>query len=126
MAIAYSTTVKNTRLSAVVTALGTTAKLVIGNAATSGGSITTTLATITLNNPVGTASSGVLTFSGLPLSAVAAATGTANSATLQDGSGTVVASGLTVGTSGADIIISSTAVSTGQTVTLTSGTITHG
>lgn len=126
MAVTYSTTVKNTRLSAVVTALGNGAKLVIGNAATAGGSITSALATIILNNPVGTVSNGVLTFSGLPLSDVADATGTANSARLEDSSGTVVCSGLTVGTSSADILISSTAVTTGQTVTLTSGAITHG
>lgn len=126
MAVTYSTTVKNTRLSAVVTALGNGSKLVIGNAATAGGSITSALATIVLNNPIGTVSNGVLTFSGLPLSDVADATGTANSARLEDSSGTVVCSGLTVGTSSADIIISSTAVTTGQTVTLTSGAITHG
>ena len=126
MAITYSTTVKNTRLSAVVTALGSGAKLVIGSAGSAGGSITTALATIVLNSTPASVSSGVLTFSGLPLSDVADATGTANSARLEDSSGTVIASGLTVGTSAADIIISSTAVTTGQTVTLTSGTITHG
>lgn len=126
MAVTYSTTVKNTRLSAVVTALGNGAKLVIGSAGSAGGSITTALATIVLNSTPATVASGVLTFSGLPLSDVADATGTANSARLEDSSGTVIASGLTVGTSGADIIISSTAVTSGQTVTLTSGTITHG
>jgi hypothetical protein len=38
----------------------------------------------------------------------------------------VIVDGLTVGTSASDIIVGSTTVSSGQTVTITSGTITHG
>jgi hypothetical protein len=45
-------------------------------------------------------------------------------AELRNNAGTVIASGLTVGTSGADIIISNTAITSGQTVQCTGGTIT--
>jgi hypothetical protein len=40
------------------------------------------------------------------------------------GSATIV-NNLTVGTSGSDINLNSTSISSGQTVTLTAGTITH-
>lgn len=125
MSIVYSTTLKNTRLAALTTGLGTAGVLVIGTAALSGA--TGVLATLALANPAAAApSGGVWTVSGVPISATASATGTAAKAELRDSSGTVWASGLTVGTSGTDIIITTTSVTSGQTCTLTSGTITHG
>jgi len=84
------------------------------------------LATFTLSSTPGTVAGSVLTISGTPLTATASGTGTAALAEIRNNAGTVIVSGLTVGTSGADIIINATAVSTGQTVSLTSGTITHG
>lgn len=126
MAINYSTAVKNNRLTQVVNAVDGGAGagvLVIGTSALSGA--TGVLASITLADPCGTVSAGVLTLSGLPKSATASATGTAALAELRDSTGTVVASGLTVGTSAADIIINATAISVGQTVQINSGTITH-
>ena len=127
MSINYSTTVKNNRLTQVLNAVDGGAgngTLVIGDSTLSGA--TGVLATLTLAKPSATVSAGVLTLSGVPISATASATGTAAKAELRDSTGAVVASGLTVGTSGTDIIISSTAVSSGQTVQLNSGTITHG
>jgi len=124
MAVVYSTAVKNTRLQAVVTALGTAGVLVIGTSALAGA--TGVLATIPLQNPAATVTNGVLTLAGLPLTANATASGTAAKAELRDSSGTVVCSGLTVGTASTDIIINATAVSNGQTVQVTAGTITHG
>lgn len=124
MTIAYSTTVKNTRLAAVVTALGGSGKLVIGTSSLSGA--TGVLVSIPLAATPATVSNGVLTLSGVPLSALATAAGTAAKAELRDGSDVVVASGLTVGTSGADIIVGTTTISVGNTVQVTSGTITHG
>lgn len=137
MAVTYSSTVKTNRLNIVNDALnsktyasgtgtGSAGNLVIGNASTSGGSISTTLATIALQNPGASVSGSTLTVAGVPLSATASATGTANSAKLTNNAGTTIVDGLTVGTSGTDIIISSTSITSGQTVTLTSGTITHG
>jgi hypothetical protein len=42
-----------------------------------------------------------------------------------DGGGTAIVSGLTVGTSGQDINLNSTSITNGQTVTISTGTITH-
>lgn len=135
MAVTYSTSVKNNRMQQVADAIAgltyaastgsaTAGTLVIGTSALSGA--TGVLATINLNSTPGSVSGGVLTLSGTPLSATASATGTAAKAELRNNAGTVVVSGLTVSTSGADINLNSTAISTGQTVTVSSGTITHG
>lgn len=122
MAVTYTTAVKNARLDAVITAIGSAGVLEIG---TTG--MGTVLATIALGNPAGTTSGGVLTFSGFPRSDTSAdATGTAAAARIRTSSGgTDIITGLTVGTSGADIILDSTSITAGQTVTITSATITH-
>jgi hypothetical protein len=127
MAIIYAAALKTTRMTAVETALDAgagAATLVIGTAALSGA--TGVLATVPLADPAGTVSGAVLTFSGMPKSAAASASGTAAKAELRDSGGTVVASGLTVGTSGTDIIINSVTISIGQTIQINSGSITHG
>lgn len=122
MAITYSTAVKNLRLDAVTTAIGTTGVLEIG---TTG--MGTVLATIALANPAATSSAGVLTFSGFPRSDTSAdATGTAAAARIRTASGgTDIVTTLTVGTSGQDINLDSTSITAGQTVTITSASITH-
>jgi predicted RNA methylase len=125
MAVTYSTAVKTARMSAVIAQIDAGAgpgTLEIGT--TAFGSV---LAIITLADPSGTAASGVLTFDFDPdVSDISAnATGTAAEARIKDSNGTVVISGLTVGTSGTDIILDSVSITTGQTVTLTTGTITH-
>jgi hypothetical protein len=124
MSVTYNTTLKNTRMTDVVTAIdnGGAGSLKIG---TTG--MGTTLATITFNATCGTVSGGVLTFSGTPLvCSSAAATGTAAAAIVQDGTATSVITGLTVGTSGSDINLSSTSIVAGQSVTITAASITHG
>lgn len=122
MAVTYTTAVKNARLDAVVTAIGTAGVLEIG---TTG--MGTVLATIALGNPAGTTSGGVLTFSGFPRSDTSAdASGTAAAARIRTASGgTDVVTGLTVGTSGSDINLDSTSITSGQTVTINSASITH-
>ena len=85
------------------------------------------LVTFTLNDPAfGNADSGVAALDSDPaLSDSADATGTANKAKFMDGSSTSVITGLTVGTDSTyDIEIDNTSISAGQTVNLTSGTIT--
>lgn len=122
MAVTYTTAVKNARMNAVTTAIGTTGVLEIG---TTG--MGTVLATIPLANPAAPgASGGVLTFT-MPQSDTAAdATGTAAAARIRTASGgTDIVTGLTVGTTGSDINLDSTSITTGQTVTITSATITH-
>lgn len=135
MAVNYSASLKTNRLNLVVNALGTATAptisttgtaagtLVIGTSALSGA--TGVLATINLSTTPATVSGSVLTLSGVPLSATASATGTAALAELRNNAGTVIVSGLTVGTSATDIIISTTSITSGQTVQVNSGTITH-
>lgn len=135
MSVTYSSTLKTNRMQLVAdlisgktaassTGSASAGSLVIGTSALSGA--TGVLATITLNATAGTVSGSVFTLSGTPLSATASATGTAAKAEFRDNGGNVIVSGLTVGTSATDIIINSTAISSGQTVQVTSGTITHG
>jgi len=125
MSVVYSTTLKNTRMTDVVTAIGAAGFL---NIYTSGG--TTLLATIPLANPAGSVTGGVLTFGGMPITEASAnASGTAAVATVSTatgGTGTVIISGLTVSSTSGDIVLSSTNIVAGQPVTITSGSITHG
>jgi len=135
MSVVYSATLKTNRMQLVAdliaskvaaasTGVATAGSLVIGTSALSGA--TGILATIPLNATPGTVSGSVFTLSGVPLSASASATGTAALAELRDNGGGVIVSGLTVGTSGTDIILNSVSITSAQPVTITSGTITHG
>lgn len=122
MSVTYDTTLKNTRMTDVVNALGASAKLQLY---TTG--LGTKLAEIPLANPAGTVSGDVLTFSGTPLTESSAnATGAAAAAQIVDGSGTVRISGLTVSATSGDIVLSSTSIVAGQPVTITSAAIAHG
>lgn len=124
MAVTYPTALKNTRLDAVTAAIdvGTAGKLEIGTAG-----MAAVLATFTLNDPAAAgAASGVLTLSGMPKNAVASGTGTAAAARIRTSADADVVTGLTVGTSGTDIVLDSTSITSGQTVTITAATITHG
>lgn len=122
MSVVYNTTLKNTRMTSVVTALGSGAKLKIYNAG-----LSTLLAQIALANPAGTVTGGVLSISSTPLTEASAdATGTAAAATVVDASNVVIISGLTVSSTAGDIVLSSTNIVAGQPVTVTSGSITHG
>jgi hypothetical protein len=125
MSVVYNTTLKNTRMTDVVTAIGATGFI---NIYTSNGG--TLLASIPLPNPAGTVTTGVLTFSGTPLtenSANASGSATyANVSTSANGGGTIVVAGLVVSASAGDIVLSSTTIVAGQPVTITAASITHG
>lgn len=123
MALNYSTTVKNARLQAVVDAIGTAGVLVIGTSALSGA--TGVLASIPFANPAFNVAGGAMTVNSLPRTVVATGAGTAAKAEFRNNAGTVIASGLTVGLSGTDVIINALSISVGQTVQCTVGTITH-
>jgi hypothetical protein len=97
---------------------------VIGDNTLSGA--TGVLATIALPATAFTVSGPVATLQGVPLSVAASASGTAAKAELRNNAGTVIVSGLTVGTSATDIILGTTTITSGGTVTITAGTITHG
>lgn len=84
----------------------------------------TLLVTITLSaTAFGSASNGVATLAGTPLSGTAVASGTAAWFRMANGSGTTIMDG-TVGTSSSDIIVNTTTIASGNTVTVSSGTVT--
>jgi hypothetical protein len=133
MSINYNTTLKNARLNLVTAAIdaggGSNAGyLQIADA--TGFTGVHILVTIPFDIPstgsFGAASGGVITANGTPLSATAANTGTATQAEVFAYGGAVIISGLTVGTSGADINLSSTSIVAGQSCTITAASITHG
>lgn len=123
MAVTYETVVKTARMNAVVTQIdeGTGAgKLKIRDGSNN------VLATFTLADPCGTVSGAVLTFDFDPdISATAGANGTATNAIITDSDDETKISGLTVGVGTGDIQLDSTSITSGQTVTITAGTITH-
>lgn len=128
MSVVYNQTLKNTRMLDVKTAIDAGSGAGNIQIANSSGFSNTTdiLATINFNDPASTVVSDVLTFSGLPVSNTAAFTGTASQARIRDSNGTVVISGLTVGTSGTNIVLNTTSIESGQLVRIDSATITHG
>jgi hypothetical protein len=123
MAVNYATGLKDTRMTAVITAVDNNASPATLEIGTAG--MATILVVITLSKPSFTEAAGVITMAGVPKSGVASNTGTAALARIKDGGAAIQVSGLTVGTSASDIILNSTAISSGQTVTISSGTITH-
>ena len=134
MTVSYAATLKTNRMQLVPDLIATkvaaastgsalAGSLVIGTASLSGA--TGVLVTIPLPTVPLTVSGAVATLQGVPLSATASATGTAALAEFRNNAGTTVVSGLTVGTSATDIILNSTSITSGQTVTVSSGTITH-
>ena len=124
MAVTYTNAVKIARMAAVVSQSGPSAVLEIGTTA-----MGTVLATFNLNSPIAGAATGagVLTLSGFPKSDTSAdASGTAAAARIRTATGgTDIITGLTVGTSGTDIIIDNINIVAAQTVTLNSAVITH-
>lgn len=125
MAVTYSTAAKTARMQAVIDQIDAGAGAGTLEIGTTG--FASTLAIITLADPSGTASAGALTFDFDPdvSDTSANATGTAAEARIKDSNGTIVISGLTVGTTGSDINLDSVSITAGQTVTLTTGTINH-
>jgi len=127
MALGYVTSLRNAQLDAITTAVGASGLLRIydGTRPSTGGTATTLLVTLTLNSTFAPAASGgVLTLNSITSgTAVATATATwfriltSGAATVIDGS---------VGTSGADLNLSTTSIVTGATVAISSATITAG
>jgi hypothetical protein len=124
MAVNYSTAVKTARMQAVADAIDAGAAAGYMEIGTAGMALV--LATITLDDPCGTVTGDTLTLSGLPsIDTSADATGTAAAARIRDSDDNDVVTGLTVGTSGTNIIIDNTSITAGQAVSLNSGTIQH-
>lgn len=113
MTVTYTTAVKNARLDAVISQIGATGVLELCSAA-----YAAVLATIALDNPAGTTSGGVLTFSGFPKTDSSADnSGKAVLARIRTASGgTDKVTGLTVGlgATAAPAWVGSTAYTAGQ------------
>lgn len=127
MAVALSSSLRDTMNAVIATLAGTSALLKIynGTRPATGGTVTTLLATLTCNAAgFGTSSAGVLTASAVS-SGTAAATSTATWARLTSSGGTFVAD-FDVGTSGTDIIINTASIVSGATVSCSSFTYTAG
>lgn len=125
MGVIYAAALRTARMNEVVDAIDAGAgagKLKIGTTA-----MGTVLATIPLADPCGSVSGDVLTFDCTPAisDTSADASGTAAAATITDSDDNVIVSGLSVGTSGTNIVLDSVSITAGQTVTITAATITH-
>lgn len=132
MAIKYDTTTRNAMLDALNTRIGASGRLRIYNGtrpANVGTAITsqTMLAELTCNATAfaAAASGGVLTANAIS-NGTAAATGTASWFRLFQSNGTTAIMDGDVSTSGSDLNLNNTSIATGQTVSVTSFTITDG
>jgi hypothetical protein len=127
MSVVYTTATKVARMQAVVTAIGTSGKLKLYAA-----NNIDLLATFTLAATAGTvAGLGVLTLSdqnggtaGI-LNTTASAGGTAALARITTSADVDVITGLTVGTSGTDLILDNNVLANTQAITINSAIFTH-
>ena len=117
----YHINLKNDRMTAIVNRIGSAG--VVELLAADG---TTVLVSLPLTTPAGTVSSGTVTFSGMPISAAATAAGIATTARIKNTTNNEVCiSGLTVGTTGTNVIIDNSNIAVSQTCILNSLVITH-
>lgn len=119
MAVTYTTAVKTNRITATRDYFAN-GDLRIGTAG-----MGTILATFGLSASGGTISTDTWTLVFDASTVTAGGTGAAAEAEIRTSGGVVGVSGLTVGTSGTDIVLDSTSVTSGQDVTLSSATIQH-
>lgn len=132
MALAYSTTIRHAMLDAITTAAGNGALLRIydGTRPATGGTATNLLAELTCGTPfaaaAGTPTTGRLDLSAITQDSSANAGGTATWFRIVKSDGTTHVLDGNVGTSGSDLNLTTTAISAGQPVSVTSFTITEG
>lgn len=125
MSVIYSAATKTARMNAVITTIGASGKLKLFTAAD------VLLATFTLAATAGTATGAVLTLSDANgatagiLNTTASAAGTAAKASVTTSADVDVITGLTVGTSGTDLILDNNVLASGQAITINSATFTH-
>jgi hypothetical protein len=132
MAVTYSTAAKDAQLDALDTYAANAALLRIYDgtppaSANASLSSNTLLAELTMGSPpFGAASSGTLTAASITQDSSANATGTASFFRIYKADGTTVVAQGTVGTSGADLNLNTTAIVSGAAVSVTSLVITGG
>ena len=126
MSVIYAASTKTGRMNAVVTDIGTSGKLKLY--ASNGGTL---LAIFLLASVAGTVSGSVLTFSDANgatagiLNTNAVAAGAATYAEVTTSADVAKVTGLTVGTSGTDIVLDNNVFTNSQAVTINSATLTH-
>jgi hypothetical protein len=123
----YATTLRNATIDVITTAVGNAGllKLCDGIRPATGGTITNVLGTFTCGTPFAAgAAAGVLSPT-LPANTTGAAAGTATWARLTTSAGVFVAD-LSVGTSATEIIVNTTTISIGLTLSVTSWSVTAG
>lgn len=129
MALQYSTTLRNNKLTEIQTTVGSSGTLKIFSGAEPANCAAADpsglLATITLPSTFITVSGGVTTISGT-WSAAASGTGTATSFRMYNGSTCHVQGNVTATGGGGNMTIDNTSINTGQTVTVTAFTLTAG
>jgi hypothetical protein len=128
MAIAYVSSLRNTRMDAITTAIGASGLVRIydGTRPSTGGTATTLLAELALSATAAPgASGGVLTFNSITQDSSANATGTATWFRVTTSGGTAVLDG-SVSTSGSDLNLTTTSIVSGQPVSITSFVLTEG
>lgn len=128
MALGFVTTLRNSRLDQITSAVGSSGLLRIydGSRPATGGTATTLLAELTCNATFApSASGGVLTLNAITQDSSANATGTATWFRLATSGGTAQVDG-NVGTSGSDLNLTTTSIVSGQPVSVSSATITEG
>lgn len=117
MAYSYSNALAATLGGDIVSAInGGTLEILDGSS--------TLLVSMALSGTAGTVSNKVLTFNTITHAPITT-TGTAASAQIKDSGGTVQISGMTIGTSGTDIVVNTTTFVSGKDCDISSMTITQ-
>lgn len=129
MTTGYNVTLRNAQLDAITTFAGNAALLRIydGSRPATGGTATTLLAELTCGSPFAAASSsGTLTANAITQDSSANATGTATWFRIVKSDGTTHVLDGSVGTSGADLNLTSTSIVATEPVSVTSLVVTRG
>lgn len=127
-ALGFFTTLRNSRLDAITSAVGASGLIRIydGTQPATGGAATTLLAELACSATFAPgAAAGVLTANGITADASANATGTATWGRLTTSGGTAVAD-FTAGTSGTSLILTTAAIVATQPVSISTFVITEG
>ena len=124
MGIGYSTATRSSRLTAVVTEAGASAKMKFynGTQPATGGTATTLLATLTFGANIGTVTSGVLTLGSVSQTNSSHVAGTPTWVRITDSSDAFIAD-INIGSGGMTF---SGTIATGVDITLNASTITEG
>jgi len=128
MALGYSVTTRNGKANAITTAVGSAGVLYIyaGTRPATGGTAGTLLATFTLGSPFApSAASGILSPT-LPTAVAATTAGTASWFRVATTAGAAQVIDGDIGTTGSDLNLSTTTISVGLSISITSWTITMG